>query len=72
MSAQLSLDVDNEDPSGPPEVDLVESVIQSCGGDARTAVRETISRATDVSVSCAAYRPSIKASTKSPSPPRFP
>jgi hypothetical protein len=47
MSTQLSLDVDVTECTGAkaPEVDLVESVIAACGGDARAAVRELLADA---------------------------
>ena len=42
MSAaeQLRLDVGAENICAPMEIDLVDSVIAACGGDARRAVRE--------------------------------
>jgi hypothetical protein len=42
--AQLTLDVDVAEytPELPQDIDLIESVIQSCGGDARAAVRELL------------------------------
>ena len=47
MSAQLSLDVDLAEctEAKAPEVDLVESVIAACGGDARAAIRELLADA---------------------------
>lgn len=47
MSAQLSLDVDVAEctEAKAREVDLVESVIEACGGDARAAVRELLADA---------------------------
>jgi hypothetical protein len=47
VSAQLSLDVDvaERTEAKAPEVDLVESVIAACGGDARAAVRELLADA---------------------------
>lgn len=47
MSAQLSLDVDvaKSAESAGLEVDLVDSVIAACGGDARAAVRELLADA---------------------------
>lgn len=47
MSEQLSLDVEvatGARQTG-PQVDLVDSVIEACGGDARTAVKELLADA---------------------------
>ncbi|MGO8083462.1 hypothetical protein [Rhizobium leguminosarum] len=47
MPEQLALQIDVAEcaPEQAQEVDLVESVIQSCGGDPRTAVRELLADA---------------------------
>jgi hypothetical protein len=47
MSEQLALQIDVAKCAAeePKEVDLVESVIQSCGGDARAAVRDLLADA---------------------------
>ncbi|MGO7445105.1 hypothetical protein ACC668_10405 [Rhizobium ruizarguesonis] len=47
MPEQLALNIDIVEcpPQAGQEVDLVESVIQSCGGDPRSAVRELLADA---------------------------
>jgi len=47
MPEQLAFNIDVEErpPEAAREVDLVESVIQACGGDARAAVRELLADA---------------------------
>jgi hypothetical protein len=47
MPEQLALAIDIAEcpPEGSHEVDLVESVIQACGGDPRAAVRELLADA---------------------------
>lgn len=47
MPDQLALNIDTEEcpPEPAKEVDLVESVINACGGDPRAAVRELLADA---------------------------